>query len=94
MPYLLGESNEQMVHSLGFLVAQQASSMVLQASICQAIRRPATVLIGKLVEKLHSGRRPGFPDALPGRACHGALERRKVSGASCEQQLGGVARVV
>ena len=81
MPSLPGEGalQEEVAHRLGSLVAEWASWLMLETASSQAVGRPAPVLAGQPVKKLHSWRRPILPYELPREASHGSLEGGKIA---------------
>lgn len=79
-----GAGEDEMVHGLRHLVAEEAAGMVLEASPGKALGSPAAIHAGKPSEKLDPRRRPRLPSKLPGAGGSGAMELRKVA------RLGGV----
>jgi hypothetical protein len=57
-----GAGDEQMMHCLRLLVAQDAPGIVLQALALKSIGSPAPVLVGQPEEEFDEGRRPDLPD--------------------------------
>ena len=93
------------MHGLRCLVAKRAARGVLQAAASKTVRRPASVEVGKPMEKPDSWWWPAFPCELPSVTGDGALEGSQVgrlrgvgaARAPCPAQavrLGGECRVL